>query len=96
MAMADFGIAGALILPLMVVASVGGFRGLFDRRNLPFVVFTLWWGLFSHNILGEFFFMIAISFMAASAADRGMHVPADTAERSAEGYDSIRGQRSPA
>jgi len=70
MAMADFGILGVAVFPLLTIACVGGLKGLFDRQNLPFVVFLLWWANFSHNIVGEYFFMISMSLMAAWSVHR--------------------------
>jgi O-Antigen ligase len=60
----DFGFIGLLILPCIVLAAVGGWAaGLTDAAVAG--LFLLFWGLFSHNILGEYYLLIAIGMIAA-------------------------------
>ncbi|MFN6516731.1 MAG: O-antigen ligase family protein [Nostoc sp. CreGUA01] len=63
--MADHGIIGALILPLLVYAVTQHARGETKYIGLAFAAFILLWGLFSHNVLEERYILIMFSFMAA-------------------------------
>jgi hypothetical protein len=63
--MTDFGVVGALIFPALVVSCAGGLRPAFERSRAPFVYLALWGGLFSHNLIGEHYFMIGLGVMAA-------------------------------
>jgi O-antigen ligase len=65
----DFGLVGWLVLPVLLLAAV--------RRNLTTLpggvaaAFMLLWGLVSHNVLGEYYILIAMSLMAAISSTRG-------------------------
>ncbi|RCJ24480.1 hypothetical protein A6S26_18060 [Nostoc sp. ATCC 43529] len=63
--MADHGIIGALILPVLVYAVTQHACGETKYIGLAFAVFILLWGLFSHNVLEERYILIMFSFMAA-------------------------------
>jgi O-antigen ligase len=64
----DFGLVGWLVLPVLLLAAVRR-----DITTLPggvAAVFLLLWGLVSHNVLGEYYILIAISLMAAISSTR--------------------------
>jgi len=63
--MADHGILGIIILPLFVLTVVWGARGKARQTTLPFLVFVLFWGFFSHNVVQEYYFLIVFACMAA-------------------------------
>jgi O-antigen ligase len=63
--MADHGILGAFILPLLVLAVTWRASGEVRRTALTFAAFALFIGLFSHNVLDERYFLIMFSLMAA-------------------------------
>lgn len=63
--MADHGILGIIILPLFALAVVWGARGKARQTALPFFVFVLFWGFFSHNLVQEYYFLISFALMAA-------------------------------
>ncbi|MDF5706263.1 MAG: O-antigen ligase family protein [Nostoc sp. S4] len=63
--MADHGIIGAFILPLLVYAVTQHARGETKYIGLAFAAFILLWGLFSHNVLEERYILIMFSLMAA-------------------------------
>lgn len=64
MQLSDFGIIGAFILPVFA-AVVWRARSDGYRVGFLFVVFFLLWGLVSHNLFTEFYWIIALSFVAA-------------------------------
>ena len=66
--MTDFGALGVLVFPALIGCAVGGLKRMFERRTAPFTCLTLWSGLFSHSLIGEHYFMIAVSLMAALSA----------------------------
>ncbi|MEH2107242.1 O-antigen ligase family protein [Nostoc sp.] len=66
--MADHGILGALILPLLVYAVTQHAQGETKYIGLAFAAFILLWGLFSHNVLEERYILIIFSLMAAMTA----------------------------
>lgn len=77
--MADYGIIGALILPLLLVAIAWGARGEAKQIALPFVVFVSFWGFFSHHFFSEYYFLIAIALMAIMSQQVGAnHDPIQT------------------
>lgn len=63
--MADHGIIGTLILPILVYAVTQHARGETKYIGLAFAAFILLWGLFSHNVLEERYILIMFSLMAA-------------------------------
>jgi hypothetical protein len=62
----DFGIAGLLVLPILVVAAMGSLPSRRREANVG-GVFVMFWGLFSHNVLGEFYLLVGIALLAALA-----------------------------
>jgi O-antigen ligase len=64
----DFGLVGWLVLPALLLAAV--------RRNLATLpggiaaAFLLLWGLVSHNVLGEYYILIAMSLMASISSTK--------------------------
>lgn len=61
----DFGVVGLFVLPAIIFAALGSTRG--SRREFTVAgCFILFWGLFSHNVLGEFYMLIGIGMIAAS------------------------------
>jgi O-antigen ligase len=60
----DFGIVGLLVYPLIVLAALGFRTSWFDEATAA-GGFLLFWGLFSHNILGEFYLLTALALVAA-------------------------------
>jgi O-antigen ligase len=60
----DFGLIGLLAFPVIVLAAMGRWAGrLTDARVAG--LFLLFWGLFSHNILGEYYLLIVVGLIAA-------------------------------
>jgi O-antigen ligase len=60
----DFGIIGLLIFPCIVLAAMGtGAARLTDATVAG--LFLLFWGLFSHNVLSEYYLLLTISMVAA-------------------------------
>jgi hypothetical protein len=66
--LADHGITGALIFPLLMLALVWKARGLARQVALPYVAFVLFWSLFSHNVIEESYFLISFGLMASMTA----------------------------
>jgi hypothetical protein len=66
----DHGLLGAFILPAFAIASALGARGEAARIAAPFILFLLFWGLFSHNVVEERYILLAMAIMA-SLADKG-------------------------
>jgi O-antigen ligase len=63
--MADHGILGAFILPLLVYAVTRHAHGESKYIGFAFAAFILLWGLFSHDIISERYILIMFSLMAA-------------------------------
>jgi hypothetical protein len=66
----DHGVLGVFILPAFAIASALGARGEAARIAAPFMLFLLFWGLFSHNVVEERYILLAMAIMA-SLADKG-------------------------
>lgn len=64
----DFGLVGWLVLPALLLAAVR--RDLTAPPGGVAAAFLLLWGLVSHNVLGEYYILIAISLMAALSGTR--------------------------
>jgi O-antigen ligase len=64
----DFGLVGWLVLPALLLAAVR--RDLTALPGGVAAAFLLLWGLVSHNVLGEYYILIAMSLMAAVAGTR--------------------------
>jgi hypothetical protein len=62
--MADHGFFGIIILPLFALAVAWGARGKARQTALPFLAFVLFWGVFSHNVIQEYYFLISFALMA--------------------------------
>jgi O-Antigen ligase len=69
--MADYGIIGALIFPLLVLSAVWSSRGQGAGLGLAFACFQLFWGLFSHNIVGEYYALLSLAIVAAWCQQTG-------------------------
>jgi hypothetical protein len=62
--MADHGVVGAFILPaLLICVLLGRPRGA-QGSHWAFCMFTLWYAFFSHNIVGERYFLVGYAFFA--------------------------------
>jgi O-Antigen ligase len=60
----DFGLLGLFAFPSIVLAAIGSRgRGFADATVAG--LFLLFWGLFSHNVLSEYYLLITISMVAA-------------------------------
>jgi len=68
--MADYGIIGVFFLPLLVLSVTCLARGQARRMAIPFSAFVLFWGFFSHNIVGEYYFLLSFALMAMVSAKR--------------------------
>ncbi|WP_144054251.1 O-antigen ligase [Pleurocapsa sp. PCC 7319] len=62
--MVEFGFSGALIYPLLLIASVWKARGELTKYTFPFIMFLLMWGFFSHTTLNSPFLLISYAIMA--------------------------------
>jgi len=60
----DFGLIGLLAFPSIVLAAMGSRVTAFGDAFVA-ALFLLFWGLFSHNILSEYYLLITISMIAA-------------------------------
>jgi len=63
--MADHGIIGALILPLFCLAAVWRAQGEALQMAIPFVLFIMFFGLFSHNVIDDYCTLICYALMSA-------------------------------
>lgn len=63
--MVDHGVWGAVILPLLVAATIWGARGEARPVAAQFALFVLFWGLFSHNALEEPYILISFALVAS-------------------------------
>lgn len=71
--MLDHGVIGSFILPLFVLASVWGARGEARSVGLTFAAFILCWGFFSHNVLEEYYILMAFALLAAMSVSSWVH-----------------------
>jgi O-antigen ligase len=63
--MVDHGIIGLFILPFLVFATTWRAQGQARSIGFSFAVIILLFGFFSHNIIGEYYFLLSFSLMAA-------------------------------
>jgi O-antigen ligase len=63
--MAEHGILGIFILPLLVYAVTWNSRGESKDIAWAFAIFILLWGMFSHNVVEEAYILMSFSLMAA-------------------------------
>jgi hypothetical protein len=62
--MADHGVAGALILPIMLACVFLGRPRSAPGSHWAFCMFTMWYAFFSHNIFTERYQLLAFAFFA--------------------------------
>lgn len=77
--MVDHGLLGALILPLMVLASTWGASGQIRDEAILFACFITLWGLVSHNVLEERYILLSFALMASMTATSERRVASGTA-----------------
>jgi len=63
--MADYGILGIILYPLLVLVTVWHSHKEVRSIALAFASFALMWGFFSHNIMSEYYSLIAFALMAS-------------------------------
>jgi O-antigen ligase len=63
--MDDYGIIGALLYPLLIWAIVHRARGEICKIGWCMAAFMLFWALFDHNVVHNYYSLFAISLMAA-------------------------------
>lgn len=68
--LSDFGVIGAFVLPLLVVAVTRGRNRSATPERAAFACFVLFWGVVSHNLLNEYYFLIAFATMAAMCSTK--------------------------
>lgn len=72
----DFGVLGLFVLPVIVLAAMGSLPSR-SREATVGGAFLLFWALFSHNVLGEFYLLIGIALLAAMAREAAAPLAAD-------------------
>jgi O-antigen ligase len=75
----DFGVIGLFALPAIVLTAIGRWSGRLTDAVVT-ALFTLFFGLFSHNGLSEFYLVLIISLVAALSR-REQALTADTNRR---------------
>jgi O-antigen ligase len=65
--MADYGITGALLFPLLVLAVTIQARGETRKIGYCFAAFMLFWGWFDHDIVRNYYSLFAFALMAVLA-----------------------------
>jgi hypothetical protein len=73
--MVDHGILGLFILPTLVLAALWGARRSQIDLALPFALFVLLWGFFSHNILEERYVLFAVALVGSIVATNRVKAP---------------------
>jgi O-antigen ligase len=63
--MIDHGLAGALIMPWLLLAIIWGLRKKTFDVAIPYVLFIVLWGFFSHNVLEERFTLLTMALIAS-------------------------------
>lgn len=77
----DFGVIGLLVLPAIILAGMGSLPSRALESTIA-GIFILFWGIFSHNVLGEFYLLVGIALLAAIsrshaiAESNAQHTPA--------------------
>jgi O-antigen ligase len=72
--MADHGTLGAFILPALLICVILGRSTSPQGSHWAFCAFTLWYALFSHNILGELYYLVGYAFFAMGGTAEGSAV----------------------
>ena len=65
----DFGVLGLFVLPVIIVVAMGGIPSRVREVTVGGLAILIF-GIFSHNILGEFYVLISIALLAAIARSR--------------------------
>lgn len=60
----EYGFLGLFVYPLLLVASVWKAQGKVKQYAIPFMLFLLLWGIFSHTTMNSFFSLITYAIMA--------------------------------
>jgi cytochrome c oxidase subunit IV len=75
----DHGVIGFFVVPLLLLTTLWGLnRATFDVA-VPFAVFILLWGFFSHNVLEERYILLAFGLVASLVAAERRPRPAEPA-----------------
>lgn len=84
--MDDYGIIGLFLYPLLIWCMIRGAMGETRKLAWTMAIFLLFWGLFDHNIVQNYYSLFAISLTAAmsrisatESAQRTQAIPAETA-----------------
>lgn len=72
--MLDYGILGFFMLPLLLMAAIWRAQGEARRIGFVFAASLLAWGLFSHNILGDYFILILLSLLSAMSVSSRLKI----------------------
>jgi hypothetical protein len=72
--MADHGVIGVLILPMMLICVFVGRPRAAQGPHWAFCVFTMWYAFFSHNIFTERYQLLAFAFFAMGGTAEGQAV----------------------
>ena len=62
--MVEHGILGFILLPTLVYAVICKARGKTIKTAIPFGIFLLVWGVFSHTVFSSFFILLSFAFMS--------------------------------
>lgn len=91
--MIDHGFLGALLLPLLLLATIWGCRKTLFDVAAPFVLFAALWGFFSHNVFEERYILLTVALVGAmivserrAAAPARAAIPAPAAPRPAGAF----------
>lgn len=66
--MVDHGVIGVFIVPWLLLATIWGCRRTTFDVAVPYVLFVILWGFFSHNVLEERFILATIALTASIVA----------------------------
>jgi len=73
--MAEHGISGLFIVPALLLATLWGANRDTAAVTIPFALFIIFWGFFSHNVLEERYILLSFALVAAMVASRRQPVP---------------------
>jgi O-antigen ligase len=72
----DHGVIGFLIIPFLLLSILWGLNRKTIDLALPWLMFMVVWGFFSHNVLEERYILIAVALIASMvASNRTRPVP---------------------
>jgi hypothetical protein len=64
----DHGVTGFFVIPFLLLSVLWGLNRRSVDKAVPWLIFMLMWGMFSHNVLEERYILLAVALTASMVA----------------------------